>query len=128
MKRYIEYLFFLSYKFFKKMHGNFGRPLVSAWLFVSFLIYFLLISLINFSPLKFQAILEKGDDIFSLILGVFILCFFYFLFLYKNQYLYILEKFENSDKKKILTGKFVLSLTIAFIITFYIISLIHLSN
>jgi uncharacterized membrane protein YidH (DUF202 family) len=116
----IYYIYNRIYKilgFFNEDKGKFGVPF-TTYLFISFFSGFLVIDIILMSNKSLSQFIFRNDLIYWLIfIPLFVL--FYFVTLYKNKYVKIIDRFKEESKFSIWFGSaMILIVSIAIILVF----------
>ncbi len=125
MKRVLEYLYFRSYYIFDRLYGKTDSPQVSAWLFISLISFFIIMSGVNLIPDDFSdSVLKIGDGLVFPVLAIVLLVFFFFYFNYKSRYILIIRKFKDEDKPTIF-ALLIPVITFFSVVALYIISLVY---
>ncbi len=118
-----KYLFYRSYRFQQKI-GHKDDPAFFAALFIalSVIIYsvdiFMIVDIlfgINF-PFLGNAFISGG-------IGVTIVLFFYFYFVYKDRYLKVIEKYKTEDRLKYIKGTFFALFYFLFALVLFVLSI-----
>lgn len=125
--RVYKYIFYREYTWHKKQFGDGDVPHVNAIFgmslsLVALMLFFIMVAFLLFDFKLNEFFIDKFKFI---VVGLVILIFHYFLFLYKNKYKEILVEFSNeTPKQRQLNGLFVLLYSIVPILGFIICSII----
>jgi hypothetical protein len=111
IKIIFNYLFFRVYKVFSFINGKEDAPHITAWLYITFICYFLCLPIIKVNQ-YLQSLFSKCDRSLYLILLIAICTIIYFAFIFRSKYLKIISLFTDEKKHwKIIGNLLIITLT-----------------